>query len=131
MPELKADDVLQKRLNSLSNVTVIKNVEIKEITGIDKVNGITYADRLTGEKHHIELQGVFVQIGLTPNTHWLDKTITRNSRGEIIVDSHGATDIPGVFASGDCTNSPYKQIIISMGSGATAALSAFDYLIRS
>ncbi|BAH05364.1 alkyl hydroperoxide reductase subunit F [Clostridium kluyveri] len=131
MPELKADDVLQKRLNSLSNVTVIKNVKIKEITGIDKVNGITYADRLTGEKHHIELQGVFVQIGLIPNTDWLDKTITRNSRGEIVVDSHGATDIPGVFASGDCTNSPYKQIIISMGSGATAALSAFDYLIRS
>lgn len=131
LPQLKADDVLKKRLNSLSNVTVITNVETKEIAGTDRVDGITYIHRPTGEIRHIELQGVFVQIGLIPNTDWLDKIIIRNSRGEIVVDSHGATNIPGVFAAGDCTNSPYKQIIISMGSGATAALSAFDYIIRN
>jgi NADH-dependent peroxiredoxin subunit F len=87
-------------------------------------------DRETEETHHIELQGVFVQIGLVPNTDWLGETVER-VRGEIVVDNRGATNIPGVFAAGDCTNSPYKQIIISMGSGATAALSAFDYLIRN
>ncbi|MFS8630562.1 MAG: FAD-dependent oxidoreductase, partial [Bacillales bacterium] len=81
--------------------------------------------------HHIELDGVFVQIGLVPNTEWLGDAVERNKFGEIIVDSRGATSLPGVFAAGDCTNSPYKQIIISMGSGATAALGAFDYLIRN
>jgi NADH-dependent peroxiredoxin subunit F len=131
LPELKADTVLQNRLYSLPNVTVLKNVQTKEITGIDRVNGITYVDRGTGEVNHIELQGVFVQIGLVPNTDWVGEVIELNPLGEIIVDNHGATNIPGVFAAGDCTNSPYKQIIISMGSGATAALSAFDYLIRS
>ncbi|MFZ7942412.1 MULTISPECIES: alkyl hydroperoxide reductase subunit F [Bacillaceae] len=130
-PELKADSVLQDRLYSLPNATVIKNAQTKEITGIDKVNGITYIDRGTGAEHHIELQGVFVQIGLVPNTDWLDETIERTRMGEIIVDKHGATTIPGVFAAGDCTDSAYKQIIISMGSGATAALGAFDYLIRN
>ncbi|WP_099351423.1 alkyl hydroperoxide reductase subunit F [Fredinandcohnia onubensis] len=129
--ELKADTVLQDRLFSLPNVTVIKNAQTKEITGTDKVNGITYVDRDSGEEKHIELQGVFVQIGLVPNTDWLGDTIERNRMGEIVVDNHGATNIPGVFAAGDCTNSPYKQIIISMGSGATASLSAFDYLIRN
>jgi alkyl hydroperoxide reductase subunit F len=131
MPELKADSVLQERLYSLPNVTVLKNVQTKEITGTDKVNGITYADRDTGGTHHIELQGVFVLIGLVPNTDWLSHTIERNRLGEIIVNNHGATNIPGVFAAGDCTNSPFKQIIISMGSGATAALGAFDHLIRN
>ncbi|WP_160670554.1 alkyl hydroperoxide reductase subunit F [Clostridium sp. C8-1-8] len=131
MPELKADAVLQERLYSLSNVTVLKNVQTKEITGTDKVNGISYMDRDTEEVKHIELQGVFVQIGLVPNTDWLGETVERNRIGEIVVDSHGATNVPGVFAAGDCTNTPYKQIIISMGSGATAALGAFDYLIRS
>ncbi|WML41777.1 alkyl hydroperoxide reductase subunit F [Neobacillus sp. OS1-2] len=130
-PELKADSVLQERLYSLPNVTVIKNAQTKEITGTDKVNGITYMDRGTEEEHHIELQGVFVQIGLVPNTDWLDETIERTRMGEIVVDKHGATTIPGVFAAGDCTDSAYKQIIISMGSGATAALGAFDYLIRN
>ncbi|KZS26134.1 MULTISPECIES: alkyl hydroperoxide reductase subunit F [Geobacillus] len=129
-PELKADAVLQDRLYSLPNVTVIKNAQTKEITGTDKVNGITYIDRETGEEHHIELQGVFVQIGLVPNTEWLEGTVERNRIGEIIVDKRGATNVEGVFAAGDCTDSAYKQIIISMGSGATAALSAFDYLIR-
>lgn len=131
MPELKADDVLQKRLYSLPNVTVLKNVQTKEITGTDKVNGITYVDRDSGAEHHIELQGVFVQIGLVPNTDWLADTVERTRFGEIVVDRHGATNVPGVFAAGDCTNSPYKQIIISMGSGANAALGAFDYLIRN
>ncbi|WP_062352793.1 alkyl hydroperoxide reductase subunit F [Bacillus kwashiorkori] len=132
LPELKADKVLQERLYSLSNVTVIKNAQTKEITGTDKVNGLTYIDRDSGEEHHIELEGVFVQIGLVPNTDWLSNSaIERNRFGEIIVDKRGATNIPGVFAAGDCTDSAYKQIIISMGSGATAALSAFDYLIRN
>ncbi|MEK5256954.1 MULTISPECIES: alkyl hydroperoxide reductase subunit F [unclassified Paenibacillus] len=130
-PELKADAVLQDRLYSLPNVTVLKNVQTKEITGTDKVDGISYIDRATEETHHIELQGVFVQIGLVPNTDWLGDMVERTRVGEIVVDSHGATNVPGVFAAGDCTNSAYKQIIISMGSGATAALGAFDYLIRN
>ncbi|SDX11645.1 alkyl hydroperoxide reductase subunit F [Paenibacillus sp. CF384] len=129
-PELKADAVLQDRLYSLPNVTVHKNVQTKEITGTDKVNGISYIERDTGAEKHVELEGVFVQIGLVPNTDWLPDHIERTRFGEIVVNNHGATSLPGVFAAGDCTNSPYKQIIISMGSGATAALGAFDYLIR-
>lgn len=129
-PELKADQVLQDRLHSLPNVTVITNAQTTEITGTDKVNGISYVSRETNESHHVELEGVFVQIGLVPNTDWLD-SVERNNFGEIVVDRHGATNVPGVFAAGDCTNSAYKQIIISMGSGATAALGAFDYLIRN
>ncbi|WP_174734680.1 alkyl hydroperoxide reductase subunit F [Mesobacillus harenae] len=131
MPELKADEVLQKRLYSLPNVTVLKNVQTKEITGTDSVNGISYIDRDTQEEGHVELQGVFVQIGLVPNTDWLDGTVERNRIGEIIVDKQGSSTLPGVFAAGDCTDSSYNQIIISMGSGATAALGAFDYLIRN
>jgi alkyl hydroperoxide reductase subunit F len=131
MPELKADDILQKRLYSLPNVTVLKNVQTKKITGTDKVNGITYMERESGAVHHMELQGVFVQIGLIANTDWLGETIERNRIGEVIVDSRNATSLPGVFAAGDCTDSAYKQIVISMGSGASAALSAFDYLIRN
>ncbi|MNO54823.1 NADH dehydrogenase [compost metagenome] len=131
MPELKADSVLQDRLNSLPNTTVLKNVQVKEITGTSKVEGVTYIERESGESKHVDLQGVFVQIGLVPNTDWLGDTVERTRTGEIVVDNHGATNVPGVFAAGDCTNSPYKQIIISMGSGATAALGAFDYLIRN
>ena len=131
LPELKADAILQERLNSLPNVTVKKNVQTKEITGTDKVNGITYIERDTQAEKHIELEGVFVQIGLVANTEWLDGVVERSRIGEIVVDHHNATNLPGVFAAGDCTNSPYKQIIISMGSGANAALSAFDYLIRN
>lgn len=130
-PELKADAVLQDRLYSLPNVTVLKNVQTKEITGTDKVNGISYVDRETEATQHVELEGVFVQIGLVPNTDWLGETVERTRVGEIVTDKHGATNTPGVFAAGDCTNSPYKQIIISMGSGANAALGAFDYLIRN
>jgi NADH-dependent peroxiredoxin subunit F len=130
-PELKADSVLQDRLFSLPNVTVIRNAQTKEITGTDKVNGITYIDRASGKEYHVELQGVFVQIGLVPNTDWLDGTFEKTRMGEIVVDKHGATSVPGVFAAGDCTDSAYKQIIISMGSGATASLGAFDYIIRN
>lgn len=130
-PELKADAVLQNRLASLPNVTVVANAQTKEITGTDKVNGITYVERETGVEQHVELEGVFVQIGLVPNTDWLGDTVERNKFGEILVDRHGATNVPGVFAAGDCTDSVYKQIIISMGSGATAALGAFDHMIRN
>ncbi|MDE5416266.1 alkyl hydroperoxide reductase subunit F [Alkalihalobacterium chitinilyticum] len=130
-PELKADAVLQDRLHSLPNVTVLTNVQTKEITGTDTVNGITYMDRETEEEKHVELQGVFVQIGLVPNTDWLEGMVERNRIGEIVTDKHGATTLPGLFAAGDCTDNPYNQIIISMGSGANAALGAFDYLIRN
>lgn len=130
-PELKADSVLQERLYSLSNVKVLKNVQTKEITGTDSVNGITYIERESGEEKHIELAGVFVQIGLVPSTEWLGDAVERTKFGEIVVDKRGATNVPGVFAAGDCTDSAYKQIIISMGSGATAALGAFDYLVRN
>ncbi|SET97206.1 alkyl hydroperoxide reductase subunit F [Paenibacillus sp. NFR01] len=130
MPELKADAVLQQRLFSLPNATVLQNVQTKEITGEDRVNGISYTERDSGEERHIPLEGVFVQIGLVPNTDWLGDSVERNRMGEIVVDGYGATSMPGVYAAGDCTHSPFKQIIISMGSGATAALGAFDYLIR-
>ncbi len=131
MPELKADAVLQKRLFSLPNVTVHKNVQVKEITGTDRVNGIKYVERDTNVEQHLALDGVFIQIGLVPNTDWIGDSIERTRFGELVVDTHGRTDIPGVFAAGDCTNVPYKQIIISMGTGANAALGAFDYLIRN
>lgn len=131
LPELKADQVLQERLASLPNVTILKNVATKEITGDTKVNGLTYMNRETEDEHHIELAGVFVQIGLVPNTDWLKDTLELSRMGEIVVDKRGQTSMAGVFAAGDCTDSAYKQIIISMGSGATAALGAFDHLIRS
>ena len=130
-PDLKADAVLQKRLYSLPNVSVHRNVQVTEITGDERVSGITYTERDTGARQHTELEGVFIQIGLMPNTDWLADAVDRTRYGEIIVDGHGATTMPGVFAAGDCTNEPYKQIIISMGSGATAALGAFDYMIRN
>lgn len=130
LPELKADQVLQDRVAKLDNITVLKNVATKDIVGSDEVTGLNYVDRATNEEHHIDLSGVFVQIGLVPNTSWLKDRVELTNRGEIIVDKHGQTSMPGVFAAGDCTDSAYKQIIISMGSGATAALGAFDYLIR-
>ena len=130
MPELKADEVLQKRLYSLPNVTVITNAQTKEITGNESVQGVTYTNRETNEEIHLEVEGAFILIGLMPNTEWLEANVDKTRTGEIIVDKHGGTNIPGVFAAGDCTDSAYKQIIISMGSGATAALGAFDYLIR-
>lgn len=131
LPELRADAVLQKRLMSLPNATILKHVQTKEITGTEKVDGLVYTDRATGEEHRIDLAGIFVQIGLVPNTEWLGESIVRNRMGEIEVDSHGATSMPGVYAAGDCTNTPFKQIVIAMGSGATATLGAFDYILRN
>lgn len=130
LPELKADKVLQDKLYSLPNVTVITNAATKSIEGSDSVEKLVYEDVNTKEQHELNVSGVFILIGLVPNTEWLPDTIDTTDRGEILVNSHGMTNVPGVFAAGDCTNSAYKQIIISMGSGATAALGAFDYLIR-
>ncbi|PQA75663.1 alkyl hydroperoxide reductase subunit F [Rhodoferax sp. TS-BS-61-7] len=130
--QLKADAVLVKKLNSLPNVTVHTNAQTTEITGADgKVNGLKYKDRATGVEHHVELEGVFVQIGLVPNTEWLKGTIELSKFGEIIVDAKGHTNASGVFAAGDCTTVPFKQIVIAAGEGSKAALSAFDYLIRN
>ena len=130
LDELRADAVLQKKLYSLPNVTVIKSAQTTEVTGTDKVNGLVYKDRKTEQTHRIELEGVFVQIGLLPNTDFLKGTVELTRFGEIIVDAKGQTSVPGVFAAGDCTTVPYKQIIIAMGEGSKAALSAFDHLIR-
>lgn len=132
MPELKADAVLVNKLKSLSNVTIHSNAQTTEITGAQgKVNGLRYKDRATGTEHLVDLEGVFVQIGLVPNTEWLKGTVELSKFGEIVVDAKGQTSVPGVFAAGDCTTVPYKQIVIAAGDGAKAALSAFDYLIRT
>jgi len=129
--QLRADAVLQRKLNSLANVTVIVNAQTSSITGDDKVNGLTYKDRASGEEKRVELEGVFVQIGLVPNTEWLKGAIELSKHGEIVVDARGQTSVPGVFAAGDATTVPFKQIIIAAGDGAKAALGAFDHLIRS
>lgn len=130
--QLRADAVLQKKLHSLPNVTVITKALSTEVTGNgEKVNGLVYKDRDTDEVKRIELEGIFVQIGLLPNTDWLKGAVDLSNRGEIEIDAKGQTSVPGVFAAGDCTTVPYKQIIIAMGAGATASLSAFDHLIRS
>ncbi len=128
---LKADAVLVSKLKSLGNVSIHVNAQTTEITGEGgKVNGLTYKDRASGESHHVELEGVFVQIGLVPNTEWLKGTVALSRFGEIEIDARGHTNLPGVFAAGDCTTVPYKQIVIAAGDGSKAALSAFDYLIR-
>ena len=129
--KLTADEILQSRVYSKENITVITNAKTTEIFGSDKVQGLTYLDCLQNEQKKLALDGIFIQIGLLPNTEWLQGTLDLNAFGEIVVDKYGATNIPGVFAAGDCTDCPYKQIIISMGAGANAALSAFDYLIRN
>jgi len=131
MPELKADLVLQERLKTLDNVDVVLNAQTTEITGDETVNGISYIDRETNEEKHVELQGAFIQIGLAPNTEWLGDTVEKNKYGEILVEKNGQTSVPGIFAAGDCTDTPYKQIVVAMGDGATAALGAFDYLLRN
>ncbi|WP_439271532.1 alkyl hydroperoxide reductase subunit F [Pseudochrobactrum sp. HB0163] len=129
--ELRADDVLQRKLKSLPNVTVLTSAKTTRVTGDGKrVTGLTYEDRVSGEIRSLTLEGIFVQIGLVPNTEWLKETLALNDRGEIITDNYGATSVPGVFAAGDCTTAPYKQIVIAMGEGARAALAAFDHLIR-
>jgi alkyl hydroperoxide reductase subunit F len=128
---LRADEVLQRKLRSLPTVHVIVSAQTTEVHGADgKVNALSYKDRSSGEFHRIELEGVFVQIGLLPNTDWLKGTVVLSPRGEIEVDAKGQTSLPGVFAAGDATTVPYKQIIIAMGEGSKAALGAFDHLIR-
>jgi len=128
---LKADAVLVSKLKSLPNVTIHVNAQTTEITGAGgTVNGLSYKDRVSGEIRHVELEGVFVQIGLVPNTEWLKGTLELSRFGEIVVDAKGHTSVDGVFAAGDCTTVPYKQIVIAAGDGAKASLSAFDYLIR-
>ena len=130
--QLKADAVLVSKLNSLPNVTIHTNAQTTEITGDgQKVNGLCFKDRATDTVHTVELEGVFVQIGLVPNTEWLKGTLALSKHGEIVVDAKGQTSLPGVFAAGDATTVPYKQIVIAAGDGAKAALSAFDYLIRT
>ena len=129
-PELKADDILQKRLYSLSNVDVILNAQTLEVLGTDKVNSMIYLDRKTNEKKTILLEGIFIQIGLLPNTDFVKNTVDLSKFGEIIIDSHGQSSLKGLFAAGDATTVPYKQIIIAMSEGAKASLGAFDYLIR-
>lgn len=130
--QLRADAVLQRKLHSLANVTVITSAQTTEVTGDgQKVNGLRYKDRQSDELRTVELEGIFVQIGLLPNTDWLKGTIELSPRGEIIVDARGETSMPGVFAAGDVTTVPYKQIVIAVGEGAKASLSAFDHLIRT
>jgi NADH-dependent peroxiredoxin subunit F len=131
MPELKADAVLVRKLHSLPNVTVHTNAQTLEITGAEgKVNGLRYKDRVSNTEQLVPLQGVFVQIGLVPNTEWLKGTLELSKHGEIVVDARGQTSLPGVFAAGDATTVPFKQIIIATGDGAKAALGAFDHLMR-
>ncbi len=129
--KLRADEVLQRKLRSLPNVDVIVSAQTTEVEGDgQKVTGLAYTDRSSGESRRVALEGVFVQIGLLPNTDWLKGTVQLSPRGEIEVDTRGETSVPGVFAAGDVTTVPYKQIVIAMGEGSKASLSAFDYLIR-
>jgi alkyl hydroperoxide reductase subunit F len=129
---MKADQVLQDKLRSLPNVEIILNAMTTEVIGDgSKMTALEYQDRVSGAKHTLELAGIFVQIGLLPNTNWLEGAIERSRMGEIIIDAKCETSVKGVFAAGDCTTVPYKQIIIATGEGAKASLSAFDYLIRT
>ena len=130
--QLRADAVLQAKLRSLPNVEVVTSAQTTEVLGNgEKVTGLTYKDRVSGDLRSVALEGVFVQIGLVPNTEWLKGSLALSPRGEIEIDMKGQTSVPGVFAAGDATTTPYKQIIIAMGEGSKAALSAFDYLIRT
>jgi alkyl hydroperoxide reductase subunit F len=130
--QLRADAVLVTKLKSLPNVAVHTMAQTTEILGDGgKVNGLAWTDRNSGVQHQVPLEGVFVQIGLVPNTEWLKGTLELSRHGEIVVDARGASSLPGVFAAGDVTTVPYKQIIIAAGDGAKAALSAFDHLMRT
>jgi alkyl hydroperoxide reductase subunit F len=129
--QLRADAVLQRKLATLPNVRVIVQAQSTEVLGDgSKVIGLAYRDRTTGDVQRLELEGIFVQIGLLPNTDWLRGTVDLSSRGEIEIDARGQTSVVGVFAAGDATTVPFKQIVIAMGDGAKASLSAFDHLIR-
>ncbi|MEX2963240.1 alkyl hydroperoxide reductase subunit F [Microbulbifer sp. TYP-18] len=129
---LRADQVLQRKARSLENLEIITSAQTTEILGDgNKVTGLRYTNRVSGDSIDLPLAGVFVQIGLIPNTEWLqDSDMALSPSGEILIDERGATSAPGIYAAGDATTVPYKQIVISMGAGATAALGAFDYLIR-
>ena len=128
---LRADEVLIKKANSLGNIEIIKSAQTTEVIGDGtRVTGLNYTDRVSGDEHSLSLAGIFVQIGLIPNTEFLKGSIELTPFGEIVIDDKGATSMPGVYAAGDATTTPFKQIIIAMGSGATASLGAFDYLIR-
>ena len=132
LDQLKADAVLVAKLQSLPNVTIHVNAQTTEITGDgSKVNGLRYKDRVSGQEQLVPLEGVFVQIGLVPNTEFLNGTLELSKFGEIVIDAKCHTSVPGVFAAGDATTVPYKQIVIAAGEGSKAALSAFDYLIRT
>ncbi len=129
--QLRADEVLQRKLRSLPNVRVITQARTTEVVGDgSRVQGLLYTDLASGATQRLELEGVFVQIGLLPNAEWLRGALALSARGEVEVDARGATSLPGVFAAGDVTTTPYKQIVIAMGEGAKAALGAFDHLIR-
>jgi alkyl hydroperoxide reductase subunit F len=129
--DLRADAVLQRKLASLPNVRIITSALTTQVQGDGaRVTGLSYRDRNSGAEHEVELEGIFVQIGLVPNTEWLRDAVALTPRGEIEVDFRGQTSVPGVFAAGDATTTPYKQIVIAMGDGSKAALSAFDFLIR-
>lgn len=130
--ELRADEVLQRKLRSLANVTVITQAQTTEVHGDGtKVNALSYKELVSGELKNVELEGIFVQIGLVPNTEWLKGSLTLSRHGEIEIDARGQTSLAGVFAAGDVTTVPYKQIVIAVGEGAKASLAAFDYIIRS
>ena len=132
LPELKADQVLQDKLYSLDNVTVIKNAQTTGLYGDSRLERLEYTDRESGEEHSLEVEGCFIQVGLVPNTEWLkDSEVKLTDRGEILVDGEGKTSLEGVYAAGDATNTVFKQIVIAAGSGATAALGAFNYLMRN
>ena len=131
--KLRADEVLQRKLRSMPNVEIITNGQTTEVLGDGtRVNGLVVKNRASGEERRIDLEGVFVQIGLVPNTEWLRETgLELSKHGEIVIDDHGATSIPGIYAAGDCTTVPHKQIVVAMGEGAKAGLGAFDFLIRN
>ena len=130
--KLRADAILQNKARSLPNIDIIVNAQTTEVLGNGKhVTGLNYLNRATDEQETIELAGIFVQIGLVPNSQFLKGTVELTERGEVVVNQKGETNMAGVYAAGDVTNTPFKQIIIAMGSGATAALGAFDYLIRT
>ncbi len=129
---LRADEVLVRKLKSMPNVDIVMSARTTEVIGDgSKVTGLDYEDRTTGDIRHIDLDGIFVQIGLLPVTDWLAGSVALSDRGEIVIDERGQTSVPGIFAAGDCTTVPYKQIVVAMGAGATAGLSAFDYLVRT
>lgn len=130
--ELRADAVLQRKAKALDNVQIITSARTTEVVAADgSVNGLAYEDRTTGDLKNINLDGVFVQIGLAPNSAFIRDVVEVNKQGEIVVDDHGRTSKAGIYAAGDVTNVPYKQIIIAMGDGAKVALAAFEDRMRN